>query len=150
MPDPLYIYIYIYIYIKCIICKHILLIIFLHTCSIVTTLIHIQLYTYTCGNMVNTTMTNEHTSLEKYTSHTLFEMVMCERWVGDWTNCNCCIIFCWFMQKYTNIYWIHTDAMIKTQEDFFINICTSHFIVRVRKGYPRFYGERELETEHKL
>ena len=40
-------------------------------------------------------MTNEHTSLEKYTSHTLFEMVgkgcarvMCERWVGDWTNCN--------------------------------------------------------------
>ena len=25
---------------------------------------------------------------------------------------------------------------------------TSHFIVRVRKGYSRFYGERELETEH--
>ena len=24
------------------------------------------------------------------------------------------------MQKYTCIYWIHTDAMIKTQEDFFI------------------------------
>ena len=37
--------------------------------------IHIQLYTYTCGNIVNTIMTNEHTSLEKYTSHTLFEMV---------------------------------------------------------------------------
>ena len=41
-------------------------------------------------------MTNENTSLEKYTSHTLFskglrkgcERVMCERWVGDWTNCN--------------------------------------------------------------
>ena len=41
-------------------------------------------------------MTNEHTSLEKYTSHTLFEMVskglrkgyMCERWVGDWTDYN--------------------------------------------------------------
>ena len=38
-------------------------------------------------------MTNEHSSLEKYTSHTLFEMVakglvMCEKWVGDWTNCN--------------------------------------------------------------
>ena len=26
-------------------------------------------------------------------------------------------------------------------------ICTSHFIVRVRKGYSRFYGERELKTE---
>ena len=25
---------------------------------------------------------------------------------------------------------------------------TSHFIVRVLKGYSRFYGERELETEH--
>ena len=28
----------------------------------------------------------------------------------------------------------HNDTKIKTQEDFFINICTSHFIVRVRKG----------------
>ena len=37
--------------------------------------IHIQLYTYTCRNIVNTIMMNEHTSLEKYTSHTLFEMV---------------------------------------------------------------------------
>ena len=35
-------------------------------------------------------MTNEYTSLEKYSSHTLFEMVWkgCERWVGDWTDCN--------------------------------------------------------------
>ena len=31
--------------------------------------------TYTCGNIVNTIMTNEHSSLEKYTSYTLFEMV---------------------------------------------------------------------------
>ena len=33
---------------------------------------------------------NENTSLEKYTSHTLFyyERVMCEKWVGDLTNCN--------------------------------------------------------------
>ena len=42
------------------------------------------------------------------------------------------------MQKYTYIYiyiyWIHSDAIIKTREGFFINICTSHFIVRVRKG----------------
>ena len=28
----------------------------------------------------------------------------------------------------------HNDTIIKTQGDFFINICTSHFIVRVRKG----------------
>ena len=30
------------------------------------------------------------------------------------------------------------------------NICTSHFIARVRKGYSRFACERELETEQKL
>ena len=29
------------------------------------------------------------------------------------------------------------DTIIKTQEDFFIKICTSHFIVRVRKGLLR-------------
>ena len=46
----------------------------------------------------------------------------------------CYIVICWFMQKYTYIYWIHTDAMIITQEDFFNKICTSHFIARVRKG----------------
>ena len=37
---------------------------------------------------VNRIMTNEHTSLEKYTSHTLFERVVCERWVRDWTDCD--------------------------------------------------------------
>ena len=51
------------------------------------------------------------------------------------------------MQKYTYIYWIHTDAMItdarikdagrKTQKDFFRKIFTSHFIARVRKGCSR-------------
>ena len=38
-----------------------------------------------------TIMTNEHTSVEKYTSHFIrkcCEMVVCERWVGDWTDCN--------------------------------------------------------------
>ena len=55
-------------------------------------------------------MTNEHTSLEKYTSHTLSERVVCERWVGDWTNCNilipCSFVFsstsfsfCWAAQS---------------------------------------------------
>ena len=43
---------------------------------------------------------------------------------------------------------IKTHAMIKTQEDFFIKIYTSHFIARVRKGCSRFACERELETEH--
>ena len=41
-----------------------------------------------------------------------------------------------------------TDAMIKTQKDFFIKIFTSHFIARVQKGYSRFASEKELETEH--
>ena len=41
----------------------------------------------------------------------------------------------------------HNDTIIKTQEDFFIKICTSHFIVSFRKGCARFYGESELETE---
>ena len=40
--------------------------------------------------------------------------------------------------------------MIKTQEDFFNKICTSHFIARVRKGCVGFYCERDLETEQKL
>ena len=39
----------------------------------------------------------------------------------------------------------HNDK--RTSEDFFRKICTSHFIARVRKGYSRFYGETELETE---
>ena len=41
----------------------------------------------------------------------------------------------------------HNNTIIKTQEDFLNKICTSHFIVRVCKGYSRFYGERELETK---
>ena len=42
----------------------------------------------------------------------------------------------------------HNDTIIKTQEDFFIKIYTSHFIARVRKGCTRFACERELEAEH--
>ena len=44
----------------------------------------------------------------------------------------------------------HNDTIIKTQEGFLINIGTSHFIARVRKGCVVFYCERELETEQKL
>ena len=38
-------------------------------------MIHIQPYTYIHAEAKSTIMTNEHTSLEKNTSHTLFEMV---------------------------------------------------------------------------
>ena len=50
---------------------------------------HNQLYTYTCGNIVNTIKTNKHGSLEKYTSHFFqkgCERVIYERWIGDWTK----------------------------------------------------------------
>ena len=50
---------------------------------------------------------------------------------------HCCIIICWFMQKYIYICWIHTDAMIKTQEDFFNKIFTSHFICKGSKRVTR-------------
>ena len=51
---------------------------------------------------------------------------------------------------------IHNDTTTKadawriTQEDFFSNIFTSHFIARVWKGCWRVACERMLETEHKL
>ena len=54
-----------------------------------------------------------------------------------------------YISTYTHAYpcrMDHNDTII-TSEDFFRKICTCHFIVRVRKGYSRFYGERELETE---
>ena len=42
-------------------------------------------YTYRCRNIFDTIRTSEDTSLEKYTSH-FIERVVCERWVGDWTE----------------------------------------------------------------
>ena len=44
----------------------------------------------------------------------------------------------------------HNDTIIKTQEDFFMNICTSHFIVRVRKGLLKVCVWEGAETEQKL
>ena len=46
----------------------------------------------------------------------------------------------------------HNDTIInrRMQEDFYNNICTSHFICNVWKGYSRFACERELRTEQKL
>ena len=44
---------------------------------------------------------------------------------------------------------IRTDAMTKTQEDFFNKIYIPlTLFVRVQKGYSRFACERELEIEH--
>ena len=68
----------------------------------------------------------------------------------------CCILVYMFMLKYTYIYWIHTDTMIKTDARSDNDRCrktsltkfTSHFIARVQKGCSRFACERELETEH--
>ena len=57
------------------------------------------------------------------------------RGVGGVRKSICCIVICWFLQKYTYIYWIHTDAMIKMQKDFFINIFVPlPLFVKVRKG----------------
>ena len=45
----------------------------------------------------------------------------------------------------------HIDTTIKDEQRLlYQNICTSHFIIRVRKGYSKFACERELETELKL
>ena len=46
---------------------------------------HNKLYTYTSGNIFNTIKASGQRSLEKYTSH-FIERVVCERWVGDWTE----------------------------------------------------------------
>ena len=49
---------------------------------------------------------------------------------------------------YIYIYWIHTDAMIKTLEDFFNKIFVPlTFLQGFEKGYSRFACERVLETE---
>ena len=54
------------------------------------------------------------------------------------------ILFCHLLihaEIYIYIYWIHTDAMIKTQEDFFINIFVPlTLFVRVRKGLLEVRG----------
>ena len=60
----------------------------------------------------------------------------------EWGDClPCPVVSVWssiFMQKEDLMLYCHlqhhNDTIIKTQEDFFINIFTSHFIVRVRKG----------------
>ena len=54
-------------------------------------MIHIQLYTYTCGYIINNNDERTHFFRKMYLSHFIrkgCKRVMCERWVGDWTNCN--------------------------------------------------------------
>ena len=64
---------------------------------IIIWLSHSVTYSYACRNIVNTIKTNRHTSLEKYTSHTLFEMLRkgYERvivWGVSWRQQNCNIL----------------------------------------------------------
>ena len=51
-------------------------------------IIHMQLYTYTCGNKFNIIMTRRHSSLKNILSlcGCIFEKVVCERRVGDRTK----------------------------------------------------------------
>ena len=77
----------------------------------------------------------------------------------------CCILICWFMQKYTYIYWIHTDAMItdarikdarrKTQEGGHRKTSlTIYFYLSLyckgSKGLFNVCMWEGAETEHKL
>ena len=59
----------------------------------------------------------------------------------------------WYFNVVSNVKVLYThnhNTIIKTQEDFFNKIFTSHFIARVWKGYSRFACEKELETKQKL
>ena len=76
-------------------------------------IIHIQLYTYTCGNKINNNDERTHFFRKIYLSHFIrngCERVMCERWVGDWTDCNiltpsssvfnsASFSFCWLLNR---------------------------------------------------
>ena len=64
------------------------------------------------------------------------------------SECGVSVLMLYAYLQHHNDTIIKTDTMIKTQEDFFIKIFTSHFIARVEKGYSRFAYVRELETEH--
>ena len=53
--------------------------------------IHTQPYTYACRNKINSNDERTHFFRKIYLPHFIqngCERVMCERWVGDWTNCN--------------------------------------------------------------
>ena len=45
------------------------------------------MYTYICGNIINNNDERTHFFRKIYLSH-FIERVVCERWVGDWTDCN--------------------------------------------------------------
>ena len=54
-------------------------------------MIHIQLYTYTCGNKINNNDERTQFFRKIYLSHFIrngCERVVCNRWVGDGTDCN--------------------------------------------------------------
>ena len=89
----------------------------------------------------------------------------------------CCIVICWFMQKYTHIYWVNTDTMIndasrKTQEEdtgrndagrkedarrikmqegrHKKTSSEKYSPLTLLQGFERLACERMLETERKL
>ena len=87
------VYIYIYIYMNLFMPTYssAYWILYLHIYfSIYVSSVYIYMYIriYIQAETKSTIMTNEHTSLEKYTFHTLCERVMWERWFGDGTDCN--------------------------------------------------------------
>ena len=48
-------------------------------------------YTYACGNIINNNDERTHFFRKTYLSHFIWkdcERVVCERWIGDWTDCN--------------------------------------------------------------
>ena len=60
-------------------------------CCIVTSMIHIQLYTYTCKSKINNNDKQTHFFRKINLSHFIrngCERVVREKWVGDWTDCN--------------------------------------------------------------
>ena len=74
----------------------------------------------------------------KYSSKTfsinLTIRILKHNWNTYVLSCNkMCSLMCNVLLLYCHLQH-HNDTIIKMQEDFFINICTSHFIVRVRKG----------------
>ena len=74
-------------------------------------MIHTQLYTYICRSKINNNDERTHLFRKIYPSHFILKgckRVMCEKWVGEWINCNILTLssfvfsitsfsFCWLL-----------------------------------------------------
>ena len=94
--------------------------------------------------------------LSKEASSTIFWVFGITR-PGIEPSSPCCIVICWFMQKYTYIYWINTDTMIndasrtKTPEGRHKKTSLEKYSpLTLLQGFERLACERMLETERKL